>query len=202
MFLTRPGQVLLIVCAMSISVAQAQSLEAGLHFSSARWSEFDGTDTGIGGRLTWRPLPMLGVDADVTVYPSDFPGDSAAPFSGRRFEAMFGANAGPRIDRIRPFVTAAAGFVDVGQTPIAFACIAIFPPPLACVLAGGQTLAAYEIGGGVQIYTPARTFIRADIAQRFLNYPGPTFRNGLEERVDGDFFAGALRFTIGGGIRF
>lgn len=202
MVAARTRLLLLIVLAMTASVAQAQSLEAGLHFSSAQWSEFDGTDTGIGGRLTWRPLPMLGVDADVTLYPADFPGDTVAPFSGRRVEAMFGANVGPRFDRIRPFVKAAAGFLDVGATPIAFACIAIFPPPLACVLAGGQTLAAYEIGGGVQIDTPARTFIRADITQRVLNYPGPTFRNGLEERIDDDFFGGALRFTIGGGIRF
>ena len=184
------------------AVAYAQSFEAGLHLSSARWSEFDSADTGIGGRLTWRPLPLLGIDADLTLYPSDFPGDTVAPFSGKRTEALFGVNVGPRLNRVRPFVKASAGLLDVGETPIAFACIAIFPPPLSCVLAGGQTLTAYEIGGGVQIYTPARTFIRADVTQRFLNYPGPTFRNGLSDRVEEDFFGGALRLTIGAGIRF
>jgi hypothetical protein len=191
-----------VVLLFSASTAFAQSFEAGIHFASSRWSEFDTNDTGIGGRLTWRPLPLLGIDADLTLYPSDFPGETVVPFSGRRVEALFGATVGPRLDRIRPFVKASAGLLDVGETPIAFACIAIFPPPLSCVLAGGRTLAAYEVGGGVLLYTPARTFIRADIAQRFLNYPGPTFRHGLRDRVDDDFFGGALRFTIGGGVRF
>ena len=191
-----------LILLLTSSVASAQSFEAGLHLSSAQWSEFDRTDTGLGGRVTWRPLPMLGVEADLTLYPSDFPGDTAAPFSGKRTEALFGVNVGPRLDRFRPFVKASAGLLDVGATPIAFACVAIFPPPLSCVLAGGQTLTAYEIGGGVEVYTPGRTFIRADVGQRFLKYPGPTFRNGLSDRVDDDFFGGALRLTIGGGFRF
>jgi hypothetical protein len=192
-----------VVACIALAVrADAQSLELGVHLSSAKWSEFETNDTGIGGRLTWRPLPLLGIDADLTLYPSDFAGDTVAPFSGRRVEGMFGATIGPRLDRVRPFVKASAGFLDIGATPRAFVCVAIYPPPLACVLAGGRTLAAYEIGGGVQIYTPARTFIRADVTERFLNYPGPTFRNGLRELVDDDFFAGALRFTIGAGIRF
>lgn len=199
--MTRALPVVLILL-VGASIASAQSFEAGVHLSSAQWSEFDSNDTGIGGRLTWRPLPLVGVDADFTLYPSDYPGDPAAPFSGRRLEGFIGANVGPRLAVVRPFAKASIGFLDIGQTPIAFACIAIFPPPLACTLAGGQTLTAYEVGGGVQVYTPARTFIRADITQRFLNYPGPTFRNGLRERVDENFFGGALRFTIGAGVRF
>src|ERR1043165_8303270 len=124
-----------LILLLTSSVASAQSFEAGLHLSSAQWSEFDRTDTGLGGRVTWRPLPMLGVEADLTLYPSDFPGDTAAPFSGKRTEALFGLNVGPRLDRFRPFVKASAGLLDVGATPIAFACVAIFPPPLSCVLA-------------------------------------------------------------------
>jgi hypothetical protein len=187
----------------SSSVASAQSFAAGLHLSSAQWSEFDGSDMGIGGRITWRPAPMLGLDADVTVYPADFPPDTAAAFSNaHRLEGLFGATVGPRLNRVRPFAKAAVGFLEVDNNAAAFACIAIFPPPLACVLAGGATLATYEIGGGVEVDTPARTFIRVDIAQRLVKYPGPTFRNGLEDRVDDDFLGGALHFTIGAGVRF
>jgi hypothetical protein len=103
---------------------------------------------------------------------------------------------------VRPFVKAGYGFLQVGETPIGFACVAIFPPPLACTLADGQTLASFEIGGGLEVNTPANTFIRGDVSQRFVKYPGPTFRDGLREIVDEDFFGGALRVTIGGGVRF
>jgi hypothetical protein len=193
-----------LICLFAATVASAQSFEAGLHVASSQWSEFDGTDRGIGGRLSWLPVPLLGVEADITIYPSDFPPGTGAAFSNAyRFEGLFGATFGPRLNRVRPFAKAAAGFLMVETNAPAFACIAIFPPPLACILAAGATLPAYEIGGGVEMNATDRTFIRVDIANRILSYPGPTFRGpGLRERVDENFFGGALRFTIGGGVRF
>lgn len=68
-------------------------------------------------------------------------------------------------------------------------------------MAGGRTLPAYEIGGGVDVQATARTFVRADVADRILKYPGPTFDSHFDVRDDG-FLGHALRFTIGGGIRF
>ena len=47
----------------------------------------------------------------------------------------------------------------------------------------------------------ARTFLRVDVADRILKYPGPTFDANFERRDEG-FFGHALRFTIGGGVRF
>ena len=69
-------------------------------------------------------------------------------------------------------------------------------------MAGGPTLPAYEIGGGIEVSATPRTLFRADIGDRILKYPGPTFRNGLRDRVEDGFLGHALRFTIGGGIRF
>lgn len=143
---------------------------------------------------------MLGLDAALTWYPSDFPPDQVA-FSGSRIEGLFGATFGPRLNRVRPFAKGAAGFLKVGETPIAFACIAIFPPPLACLMAGGHILTAYEIGGGVEFNATSKTFIRADVTDRILKYPGPTFDANFDVRDDG-FFGHALRFTLGAGIRF
>lgn len=182
--------------------ASAQTFAAQVQFAASQWSEFDGNDLGFGGTFTWQPLAILGVDANLTVYPGDFPPDSAVPFSGNRFEGLFGATIGPRLGRVRPFAKAGAGFLQVGETPMAFACVAIFPPPLACTLAGGATMPIYEIGGGVEINASSRTFVRVDIADRILKYPGPTFRGGLSEvELDG-FFGHAVRFTLGGGVRF
>ena len=195
----RSCAVAFLLSLITTSQAAAQSFEAGAHFSSARWSEFDGVDNGLGGRLTWTPSAVIGIDAEVTWYPSDFPDGIA--FTRRRTEGLFGATIGPRLNRVRPFAKAAAGFLNVGATPGAFACIAIFPPPLNCQLAGGDTLPAYEIGGGVAIDMTGRTFVRVDIADRILKYPGPTFDSNFELRDEG-YLGHALRFTVGAGFRF
>jgi hypothetical protein len=191
---------MVVLCAATC--AQAQSFEAGVHFASSQWSEFDGSDLGIGARVSWLAIAMVGIDADLTLYPSSFPPDTSVPFSGQRFEGLFGVTVGPRVARVRPFAKAGAGFLQVGDTPISFACIAIFPPPLACTLAGGETLAVYEIGGGVEVNASAKTFVRVDVADRMLKYPGPTFRGDFREVEPDGFFGHALRFTIGGGVRF
>ena len=198
-FMSLSGQVALIL-SMVVVDARAQSFAASAHVASSQWSEFDGADLGVGGRLSWMPSPLIGVDADLTFYPSDFEPDGV-PFSRRRVEGLFGATIGPRINRVRPFVKAGAGFLKVGPTAGAFACIAIFPPPLACVLAGGATLPAYEFGGGVEITATDRAFFRADLADRVLKYPGPTFDANFERRDDG-FVGHALRLTFGAGLRF
>jgi hypothetical protein len=180
--------------------AQAQSFEAGVHVAAAQWSEFDGNDVGFGGRFTWKPSALIGVDADLTWYPSDFPGDTFA-FSGNRFEGLFGVTAGPRLNRIRPFVKGAAGFLASSEAPEPFACIAIFPPPLNCLMAAGQTMTAFEIGGGVEVSATDRAFVRVDVSDRMLKYPAPTFDSNFEI-VDEAFYGHALRFTVGLGYRF
>jgi hypothetical protein len=191
--------VLLSLQFMMGGVAAAQSFEVGAVVAMSQWSEFDGTDVGFGGRVTWKPTSIVGIDAEVVSYPSDF--SDRVAFSRSRFEGLFGATVGPQLNRVRPFAKAAVGFLDVGATPGAFACIAIFPPPMACVLANGRTLPAYEIGGGVDVGVTAKTFIRADITDRMLQYPGPTLGDDFVARDDG-FIGHALRFTVGGGWRF
>jgi hypothetical protein len=188
---------LAVLCVCSANPASAQSLQADLHFSLADWSEFEGDDKGIGGRLTWKPLPLIGVDADLTWYPSEYP--EQISFSESRFEGLFAVTVGPQLGELRPFVKAGAGFLNVGGVD-AIVCVAIFPPPLSCVLAGGQTLPAYEIGGGLQLDF-GRGFIRADAADRILKYPGPTLSSDFTTNEDG-FLGHALRLSIGLGIKF
>jgi hypothetical protein len=192
--------VLLTVVLSAIAAsAHAQSFEGGVHVSLAQWSEFDENDYGIGGRLTWKPVSIIGVDADVTWYPSEFP--DGVGFSGSRVEGLFGATIGPRLNRIRPFAKAAVGFLKVAEPPEAIVCLAIFPPPMFCRMASGQTLQAFEIGGGLEVSTTASTFVRVDIADRVLHYPGPTLDRNFEPRDEGPW-GHALRFTIGAGLRF
>ena len=114
----------LVLTAVAVS---AQSFEASVHLASSQWSEFDGTDIGGGGRLTFKPTPTIGVDADLTWYPGEFPPDGI-PFTGNRFEGLIGVTAGPRLAGFRPFVKAAGGFMKVSESSQPMICLAIFPP--------------------------------------------------------------------------
>ena len=181
--------------ALLTPLAFAQSFEGALHLAASQWSEFDGTDLGFGGRLTWKPTSLIGVDADLTWYPSDFPSGIVA-FSGSRFEGLFGVTVGPQLNRIRPFAKAAAGFLRSSEAPEPYPCLAIFPPTLHCLMGTGHTMLAYEIGGGVEVSTTRTTFLRVDVADRMIEYPGPSFGS------NDAFYGHALRFTIGGGMRF
>lgn len=182
------------------SAAHAQSFEAGAHVAVSRWSEFEGTDVGIGGRFTWKPTTLLGVEADLTWYPAEFPPDSVA-FSGSRVEGLFGVTLGPRVHGVRPFAKVAFGFLRSSEAPAPFPCIAIFPPPLGCLMGAGHTMPAIDLGGGIGIDATSRTFFRVDAGARMLQYPGPSFRSVHDIRNE-DFWGTALRVTVGGGIKF
>ena len=196
----RSFAVVLLLLSVATPPARAQSFEAGAHITASQWSEFDGNDVGVGGRFTWKPSSLIGMDADLSWYPSDFP-DRVA-FTGSRIEGLFGVTAGPRLSRTRPFARAGAGFVRSSEAPEPFPCIAIFPPPLICLMAAGHTMRAFEFGGGVEIDVTGRTFVRVDAGARMLRYPGPSFQNGLREIRDENFWGTALRFTVGAGVRW
>lgn len=179
--------------------ASAQLFEAGFNVTTAQWSEFEGTDYGIGGRFTFRPLRFIGFDADLAWYPSDFPDEIA--FSGSRFEGLFGVTLGPQLGGLRPFIKGAYGFVNTSDAPQAFPCITIFPPTLICLMAQGQSLPAVEFGGGLQFDVGGSGFVRVDIGSRWLRYPGPSFDRELEIH-DRNFWGARSRISFGGGVKF
>lgn len=161
--------------------------------------EFDTTDVGIGGRASWQPVPLVGVEGEVSFYPGDL-GDPAA-FSGSRIEGVFGATVGPRRGRVRPFAKLRPGFLRFGDAPQPMACIAIFPPPLRCTLAGGRTLFALDAGGGLEWLSSGRAFVRVDAGDRMVRYPAPAIGGGGAVRSDA-FTGHDFRFTLGAGVRF
>lgn len=160
--------------------------EVGAQLVTVASGEFDGTDIGVSGRVSWRPTPFFGVEAEIGLYPGDFP--DRVPFSRSRVEGLFGVTAGPSRGRIRPFVRLRPGFVAFHEAPRPFACILIFPPPLSCELGAGHTSFALDAGGGAEIQTTPRTFVRVDVGDRLMRYPR--------------FFGHDFRLAAGGGLRF
>ena len=198
-----PYVVLVCILALAPRSASAQTgesqFEVGIHLATVASSEFETTDVGVGGLLSWRPGGLFGADAELTFYPSDFADDPV--FSASRVEGLFGVTIGPRLGRTRPFVKFRPGFVRFAAAPQPFPCIAIFPPPLACQMAAGDTLFALDVGGGVEFQTTGRTFVRVDAGDRAVKYPGPVIAtDGMVQEES--FFSHDFRFQIGGGLRF
>ena len=183
--------------ASALAQSAPERFELGAQFAVIRSSEFDAVDLGFGARFAWMPSAVLGLESELNFYPKSFP--SVFAFSGGRTEGLFGATVGPRIGAFRPFAKGRAGFLNVRGTSQSFVCILIFPPPLACELAAGRTLPAFDFGGGFEVLTP-RTFVRLEIGDRLLKYPGPALTRG---GVHNDsFFSHDLRLGAGAGLRF
>lgn len=177
------------------AIAQ-ERFDAGAHIAVARSSEFDHTDTGVGGRFSWHPTSLVGADAEMTFYPASFP--NANGFSRSRIEGLFGVTVGPRLAGVRPFARVRPGFLTFRGQPVV--CILIFPPPLSCELAAGRTLFAMDLGGGVELFPTSRAVVRVDVGDRILKYPGPSFRNG--RATEDSFYSHDFRLSAGAGVRF
>ena len=173
--------------------------ELGGQVASTNSSQFDETDVGAGARISWHPTGWLGAEAEINGYPGNFPGQRA--FSRGRVEGLFGATVGGSFGSVRPFGRLRPGFVTFRKSPEPFACILIFPPPLACTLASGRTLFALDIGGGVEVYATPKTFVRVDAGDLLMKYPGPVFDTTLTARQRA-FFSHNFRFAAGAGVRF
>jgi hypothetical protein len=190
-----------VVTAPQVAVAQrSESLELGAQVPVSGFSELDSTDAGVGGHATWYPWTWVGADAELNFYPRTIPDDLRA-ISTHRFEGLFGVTVGPRRGAWRPIARIRPGFLQVGSASRLVPCLAIFPPFTSCGLAGGETLFALEFGTGVEIYTPGRSFVRVDLGDRMLRFPGPAIdHNRLVHQ--GDYFTHDFRVAFGGGWRF
>jgi len=202
------SQALIVVTAaigvLSGSGVEAQPreprLELGAHFAAPVLSQFDATDFGLGGRASYRVTEMLAVEGEVSFYPRDF--SEEHPFSSGRLEGLFGVKVGPRFGKLELFGKLRPGFFRFSEEPEPFPCILIFPPPLECSLAAGQTVFALDLGGGLEVFPTARSFIRVDLGDILLSYPGPVLSGDGEPFLEGGFWSHNFRFALGGGFRF
>lgn len=194
------------VCVMAFLAAPlaavAQSgeprFQLGVQFMGASSGEFNRTALGVSGGVG-HPVPLLGLEANLGIYPRDSTSTTAPSTS--QVEGLLGITIGPRLGRVRPFAKVRPGFVAFRASREPMACALIYPPPLSCTLAPGETVAAVDLGGGIEVFPTRRAFLRFDIGDRMLRYPGPTFDLGGTVR-NAAFFSQDFRVAVGGGWRF
>ena len=199
---------ILKVLALSLiltTTARAQSaddrrLEVSGQLAVNDLAELETTDLGFGGRFGFRATPLFTFEGELNLFPSDIPDE--VPVTSSRLEGLFGVKIGPRFDRFSVFGKVRPGFVRFGEASEPIACILIFPPPLSCVLAGGQTDFALDLGGGIELYPTDRSLVRFDVSDLMLQYKGPVFNRDREAFTDGGFWGHNLRLAVGAGFRF
>ena len=180
--------------------SQENRLEVAAILATTFQHELDSTDLGFGGRIGFQATPIFAIEAEMSFYPSNIP--EQGPVTESRFEGLFGVKIGPRFDRFSVFGKARPGFVRFSSAPEPIACIAIFPPPLNCVLAEGRNVLALDLGGGVELYPTERTLVRIDVSSLLLRYPGPALTGDGEAVAEDAFWGGNLKLTFSLGLRF
>lgn len=140
-------------------------------------------EPGLGGRISYHITNSLAVEAEVNFFPREQRFDG-----GREIQGLFGVKAGRRFDKVGVYGKIRPGFMSSRVVEFRerkdIACIAIFPPPLACFeqTARRETELAFDIGGVIELYPTNRMTIRFDAGdtivrfgqRRFIAVP-PTF---------------------------
>jgi hypothetical protein len=185
--------------AASASASDAERRwDAAVELAAADLSALEESAVGVGVRLSFRAARWVALDAGVGLAPADL-GDP--PFSASQAELLAGVRIGPSPRPWGGYLGLRAGFVRYAAAPEPIACIAIFPPPLACELSAGATPLAVQLGAGFERLLGSRGLIRVEIGDRIVRLPGPSFDAGGEARFE-DFWSHEPRLGVSLALRF
>lgn len=173
--------------------------DVGVRFVLTDYDQFDETDAGFGGDVSYRLADWIAADAQFTFFPDEL-GEPAA-FSGSRLEGLLGLRVGHHFGSAGVYGAVRPGLVKFSEAPAPRPCILIFPPPLECSLAEGKSVLALNYGAGFEFHPGNRAVIRAEVGDLMLRYPGPAFDKDTEVFAD-HLWSHNLRATASVGIRF
>ena len=186
----------LVAAAPGVRAAEERRGDVSLEVAATDYGEFDETGVGFGARVSYPALDWLAVDGGLLFAPGDL-----GIFSASQTEGLIGARVGPRLGRAHLFGSLRTGFVRFAQAEEQFPCIAIFPPPLSCVLGGGETSWAVNFGGGADLPVGGRGLVRVELGDLMIRYPGPAITRD-EAVLDEGFWRHNLRAAVSVGLRF
>jgi hypothetical protein len=187
-----------VLFAAAPAAAQDRRGDVRLQASVRQLGEFDESELGLGAGLSYRLSRWFAADGEVTL----FPGDAGSPaFSGSRLEGLVGLRAGPRLGRTGAYLALRAGAVRFSGAPEPFPCILIFPPPLECAMAGGETVPSVQASLGFEAFPGERLVVRVEAGDQLLRYPGPAFDRD-REIFDDSLWSHNFRATASLGLRF
>jgi len=185
----------------SRAMAQPPAVDVGGHVGVLRLGELDTTDVGVGPDVVWRMTPVLAIDGALTWFPGSNASSGGSSRHARRTLGLTGLRAGISAGSVDVFARARGGFLRFSPGPPTV-CIAIFPVPLVCQLAGGYTAFAADVGGGASVGLISSGRLRAfvEAGDLMVRYGFMSFRpNGTTSE---SFLSHNLLVSIGAAWRF
>lgn len=161
--------------------------------------ELEATDYGFGLRPSWRLASWIALDAEAMLAPGGLGG--SRPFSSSRTEFLGGLRFGRDLGSSGAYGLLRGGVVRFGEAEAPFPCILIFPPPLTCSIAQGDTVPALEFGAGYQHAINERARLFVELRDQVVKFEGPVMDAGFEPRLE-SFWSHNPRLTFGVGWAF
>jgi hypothetical protein len=177
-FVLAAAALLLMVPAQN---AQAQSgsetpkVEIGAHYTLLRFRDFDTTDSGVGGRVTFNLADNIGLEGELNFSPFLF-------IDSTRTQGLFGVKTGLRSEKAGIFGKFRPGFVRFGEN-------AVLP---------GQSFTqfALDFGGVFELYPSRSVALRFDVGDTVIRF-------GSNFTADGStFYSNNLQISTGVAFRF
>jgi outer membrane protein with beta-barrel domain len=172
--------VLVLTIGVESALAQSQSrFEVGAQVSTLRLTDFDATNSGLGGRASFDLSRWLAIEGELNFFPRDrvevesSPGPAAdirIGYSRTRFEGFAGPKIGLRRDKYGLFGKIQPGFArltDKGVSCVDEACarmLFLLAPP------EYHTEFAMNLGGVFEFYPSPRIVTRLDLGTTLIRH--------------------------------
>jgi len=192
----------ILLSMLTVSQAAAQSdtpkIELGVHFTALRLSEFDTTEPGVGGRVTFNLTHNFGIEGEFNSYPRRL--SQGFFVINQKLEGLFGLKSGIRSERAGIFGKVRPGFIHISQEPTP--CPIVGPLPGGCLRLEKETNFALDVGGVLEFYPSRRLVVRFDLGDTIIRYSGLLSSAGPAVFKTGGFTSHNLQANFGVGIRF
>jgi len=166
-FVLAAAALLLMVPAQN---AQAQTetpkVEIGAQYTLLRFRDFDITDNGVGGRVTFNLSDNIGVEGELNYFPQKRSNDltiSSLFIDSTRTQGLFGVKTGLRSEKAGIFGKFRPGFVRFGESGV--------------VPGQSFTQFAFDFGGVFELYPSRHVALRFDVGDTIIRF-GSNFTGG------------------------
>jgi hypothetical protein len=168
--------------------------EAGGGYALLRteFLEEPSTESGVMGRLGYDVLRQVSVEGEFSLFPRDL-----GVYSKGMTTGVFGAKLGQRFERVGVFGKIRPGFIHFHEPAGPFACAAVDPPTLACVI-GDKTEFAVDAGGVFEFYPRERMTVRVDAGDAMIRMRGPVL---ISDRPTDNFWSHNFALSVSLGFR-
>jgi Outer membrane protein beta-barrel domain len=189
-FFVLAAAALLLMVPTQNAQAQSQSetpkVEIGAHYTLLRFRDFDITDSGVGGRVTFNLTDNFGVEGELNVFPQKRTNDSPLTtfplfVDSSRTQGLFGVKTGLRSEKAGIFGKFRPGFVRFGESGV--------------IPGQSFTQFALDIGGVFELYPTRHVALRFDIGDTVVRF-GSNFTGGDA------FYSNNLQISTGVAFRF